>query len=264
MLMLQRIPRIFATLRQLRQPALVDSPRLIICRSTLLAMSGFPTQFCQQFKSAMSSCAAAETADTGGQQGQASDLDTAAPATTEIKTEKATSVEPKFLPLSAADFRAYNRMAEHMDMYHNHFRSQWNLLWNACTSHKRPSNMSLKSFIDEGLQFIHHLTLHHDIEETYIFPVLAKKMPEFKSGKGNGAAELLRQHKEIHKGLDMLGTYLRACKTGETEFALAVLKTKLDSWGKVLWTHLDQEVKSLGAENMRKYWTKEEIRAMPM
>lgn len=29
-------------------------------------------------------------------------------------------------------------------------------------------------------------------------------------------------------------------------------------------THLDQEVKTLAAENMRKYWTQEEMRRLPM
>jgi hemerythrin-like domain-containing protein len=149
-------------------------------------------------------------------------------------------------------------------MYHNHFRSIWNLLWSACENNKRPGHISLKAFITEGIQFVRHLTLHHDIEEAHIFPVLARKMPEFKAGKGNGAAELLRQHREIHKGMDVLEEYLKGCKSGEYELELSVLKGKLESWGAVLWTHLDQEVKTLGAENMRKYWTLEEMRRMPM
>lgn len=138
------------------------------------------------------------------------------------------------------------------------------MIWNACNANKRPANMSLKSFLNEGLQFIRHLTAHHNIEEAYFFPVLARKMPEFKAGKGNGAAELLRQHREIHKGMDVFEEYLKACKSGETELQLSVLKTKMESWGTVLWTHLDQEVKTLGAENMRKYWTLDEMKNMPM
>tara|TARA_R110002060_G_scaffold65453_3_gene74440 strand:- start:914 stop:1177 length:264 start_codon:yes stop_codon:yes gene_type:complete len=87
-------------------------------------------------------------------------------------------------------------------------------------------------------------------------------MPEFKNGKN--AAELLRQHKEIHKGMDAFEEYLERCRSGETELQLSVLKEKMDGWGKVLWTHLEQEVRTLGAENMRKYWTVEEMRRMPM
>ena len=42
------------------------------------------------------------------------------------------------------------------------------------------------------------------------------------------------------------------------------MKEKMDSWGEVLWKHLDQEVETLGAENMRKYWTLDEMKRMPM
>jgi hypothetical protein len=87
-------------------------------------------------------------------------------------------------------------------------------------------------------------------------------MPEFKAGRN--AAELLRQHKEIHAGMDAFEAYLESVRRGETELELSVLKGKMDSWGTVLWKHLDQEVKTLGAENMRKYWTIEEMRKMPM
>lgn len=93
----------------------------------------------------------------------------------------------------------------------------------------------------------------------HIFPVLAKKMPAFKK-----ELELLTQHKQIHSGLDKLTKYLDECSSGERELRLPELKGILDGFGKVLWQHLDDEVKELGAENMRKYWSKEEMVRMPM
>lgn len=178
-----------------------------------------------------------------------------------VKQPSAPSSETeKPLPkLSAAEFREYNRMAEHMDYFHNHFRSTWNLLMTACESQKRPSGMSIRQFLATGEQFVQQLTMHHGIEEKHIFPILAKKMPAFRK-----ELELLTQHKEIHKGLDKLGDYLEACRCGEKELRLSELKEILDGFGKVLWEHLDDEVKQLGAENMRKYWTVEEMRRMPM
>lgn len=90
-------------------------------------------------------------------------------------------------------------------------------------------------------------------------------MPEFKNGPNyKGAAELLRQHKLIHEGMELFEQYLRQCETGESELVLRTLKAKMDTWGEVLWTHLDQEVETLGAENMRKYWTLDEMKRMPM
>lgn len=120
--------------------------------------------------------------------------------------------------------------------------------------------MTLKQFLSQGIDFADHLTAHHSIEENYVFPALAKKMPEFRGGR----AELLRQHREIHKGLDGFAEYLKKCRSGEMDFEMSVLKGKMESWGGVLWIHLDEEVKTLGAENMRRYWSKEEILRLPM
>ena len=119
--------------------------------------------------------------------------------------------------------------------------------------------MSIRQFIKTGLDFCHHLGLHHGIEEQHIFPLLATRMPAFQK-----ELELLSQHKEIHKGLDKFKEYLQDCRSGEKELRLSELKTLMDGFGDVLWKHLDQEVKELGADNMRKYWSLEDMRRMPM
>lgn len=110
-----------------------------------------------------------------------------------------------------------------------------------------------------GLGFCRQLEMHHSIEEQHVFPHLATRMPAFKK-----ELELLTQHKQIHKGMDRMEEYLSKCLRGEEELRLAELKVVMDGFGKVLWEHLEQEVKELGAENMRRYWTIEEMRAMPM
>ncbi|KAH9882139.1 hypothetical protein J1614_001311 [Plenodomus biglobosus] len=182
-------------------------------------------------------------------------------ASTSTDSDVATNTQDeKTLPkLTPSEFRQYNRMAEHMDYFHNNFRNTWNVLYSACEANKRPNNMSIRQFIQLGQQFCHHLTVHHTIEEQHIFPILAKKMPAFKK-----ELELLTQHKQIHAGLDKLEKYLEECSDGERELRMAELKEILDGFGKVLWQHLDDEVKQLGAENMRKYWTLEEMRRIPM
>jgi len=169
------------------------------------------------------------------------------------------SGEAKLPPLSAADYRIYNRMAEHMDLFHNNFRQTWNVLYTACSTNKRPSGMSLRQLLSMGDDFCHHLTIHHTIEERHIFPVLAKKMPAFKK-----ELELLDQHKQIHEGLEVFEDWLRDVRSGEKDARMDEMKTILDGFGTVLWQHLDDEVKQLGAENMRKYWTKQEMPTLPM
>ena len=132
-------------------------------------------------------------------------------------------------------------------------------MYEAASSGKRPQNMSLRQFLTMGLQFCRYIETHHGIEEQHIFPILAKKMPEFRK-----ELSLLTQHKAIHKGIDQMEAYLRKCNNGETDFRMDELKKIMDSYGDVLWTHLNEEVQTLGAENMRKYWTIEEMRSMPM
>jgi len=142
---------------------------------------------------------------------------------------------------------------------HNSFRQTWKTLYAACSNGRRPSNMSLLQFLTMGLDFCHHLEMHHSIEENHIFPLLARKMPEFRK-----ELELLTQHKQIHAGLDKFEAYLEACRSGEKELRLDELKALMDSFGDVLWAHLEDEVKALGADNMRRYWTLQEMKRMPM
>ncbi|KAI0892796.1 hypothetical protein F4806DRAFT_478250 [Annulohypoxylon nitens] len=202
----------------------------------------------------------------------AADPSTAKESTTTIAKEEQQEVkkeEKKLPPLKGAEFRAYNRLAEHMDAFHAHFRTSWNALWAAACAGNgkgKGSSRSGRGVINDGLSFLSQLEIHHSIEETYIFPILARKMPEFRTdGKGGkGAAELLQQHREIHVGMEGMEKYLNACSDGEKELDMDVLKEQMQTWGAVLWKHLDQEVQTLGAENMRKYWTVEEIRRIPM
>lgn len=88
--------------------------------------------------------------------------------------------------------------------------------------------------------------------------MLARKMPAFRK-----ELQLLTQHKEIHKGLEKLRDYLEECRTGERELRLDELKEVMDGFREVLWKHLDAEVEELGAENMKKFWSVEEMRRMP-
>ena len=133
------------------------------------------------------------------------------------------------------------------------------MLYSAACAGKRPVNMTARQFLAAGRQFCNHLEIHHSIEEQHIFPVLAKKMPAFQK-----ELELLTQHKAIHAGLEQFQEYLEACLAGETDLRMGELKRIMDSFKDVLWTHLEAEVKQLRADNMRKYWTLEEMEKMPM
>ncbi|RVD84400.1 uncharacterized protein DFL_006150 [Arthrobotrys flagrans] len=180
-----------------------------------------------------------------------------------IQAESSQKVEGKPLPkLTPAEFKAYNRLAVVMDQYHNHFRATWTEIITGLR-HSRPKNQSLRQFLSIAQGFCRMLDGHHNIEESYFFPILAKKMPAFqKNNKEHG--EMIAHHRQIHKGLEKFEDYVNACKSGEKDFVASDMLELMESFEKVLWQHLDEEVQQLGAENMRKYWTLEELKMIPM
>jgi hemerythrin-like domain-containing protein len=86
--------------------------------------------------------------------------------------EPPTSSQPPLPKLTQHEFRIYNRMAEHMDYFHNNFRETWKVLYAACETGKRGKGMSIRQFIGLGQQFCSHLEMHHGIEERYLFKPL--------------------------------------------------------------------------------------------
>ena len=80
-----------------------------------------------------------------------------------IMTEAATQKAEALPPLSRQDRDTYARMAETMELFHNSFRNTWKILYSACSSGKRPANMSIRQFLNTGSDFCHHLHAHHSI-----------------------------------------------------------------------------------------------------
>jgi len=127
----------------------------------------------------------------------------------------------------------------------------------ACQEGKKPARMSLGQFLSLANQFCTGLQYHHDLEEAQMFPLLARKMPAFQK-----EYEMPSQHRQIHAGLVQLKRFVEECKSGEQDFRFSEMKRIMDTFGEVLWQHLDEEVQQLGAENMRKYWTLAEMESL--
>ncbi|RYN78772.1 hypothetical protein AA0120_g10823 [Alternaria tenuissima] len=178
--------------------------------------------------------------------------------------------EGTLLPLTSWEHKQYNQLAIKMDYFYNIFRDSWRTMNTACQNRAPfPPRTSLSSFLDVALHFCTHLKGHHDLEETYYFPILARKMPCFTK-----EMEMPSQHKQIHGGLLELKRFLerkqRDLEKGQKmessngqEFEWERMKGIMDTFGDALWRHLDEEVEMLGAENMRRYWTLDEMRCMP-
>lgn len=118
----------------------------------------------------------------------------------------------------------------------------------------------LNDLLVTGSGLYRHLDAHHSIEEylhplrllayllrAYIFPILGERMPQFaKDG------EHLKEHEEIHKGLDEFIAYIRKCRKDPKEWDGDKMKKILDSFRGILFKHLDHEVENLRGEEMKK------------
>jgi hypothetical protein len=76
--------------------------------------------------------------------------------------------------------------------------------------------------------------------------------------------QLVAQHKEIHEGVAKLELYARDCLRGNADLRWNEIQQIMDCFGTTLWAHLDEEVRELGAEQTRKYWSAEEMTRMPL
>lgn len=163
------------------------------------------------------------------------------------------------------NFKEWNRLADSMDRFHNHFRWEYkNVYDNALGGYAKKRGQNLQRFLREAEQLAHHLDMHHRIEEAYIFPLLAKKMPQFKDG-GRDKGAHIRAHKGIHDGLERYQAYINSCKSNPDNYDGEKLRSLMDAFHDVLFNHLDSEVEDLGAESVQKAgFTLEELKRFPM
>jgi len=92
--------------------------------------------------------------------------------------------------------------------YHSHFRSALNSINQTLALPHVQSlpSKDLKSLLGVSIDLTHHLEGHHSIEEKYIFPLLAKRLPQF--GKVH-----LQEHAQMHKELEKFGKFCQDCLT---------------------------------------------------
>ncbi|KAG8811521.1 hypothetical protein FRC17_002421 [Serendipita sp. 399] len=146
-----------------------------------------------------------------------------------------------------------------MQYFHDMLQREYEAAYKMADGSFNKAGMSLRQylrFVDGFRERLTDLTMHHDIEEAHVFPKLAKKMPEFRANERHK-----KSHKLIHDGLDRIEAAVKGFEEDNSSYNPVEMRTALDSFREPLYTHLAEEVRDLGAENMRKYWTLSEIAA---
>ncbi|KAF8893791.1 hypothetical protein BD779DRAFT_1503431 [Infundibulicybe gibba] len=141
-----------------------------------------------------------------------------------------------------------------MNSFHQWFKDEFNTLYELGDGSFTQRGLSLPMYLESAKRLNAHLTLHHTVEEQHFFPVLAKRMPNFGSGEDH-----IESHRKIHKGLDDLEALVKKFQSDPTSYRPSEMRNCLDSFRTVLFKHLDDEVADLSGENLKKYWTLEEV-----
>jgi len=154
-------------------------------------------------------------------------------------------------------------ISEKMSAFHDYFKEEFNTLYELADGSFNRQGLSLLRYLDTAKALNHHLTMHHTIEERYLFPILGKSMPQFAT-RNDGDATHISSHQAIHKGLVQLDKLVEKWKNAPSSYSPTEMRACLDSFRDILFEHLDEEVADLRGENLKKYLTLEELESLPI
>ncbi|BGP22993.1 hypothetical protein Rt10032_c16g5688 [Rhodotorula toruloides] len=160
-------------------------------------------------------------------------------------------------PKNAAERRDWERMSSAMEGFHSYFRHSFRQLFELSDGSFEKRGMTVRDFMRLSDDFTKHLEFHHGIEEQHIFPILAKRMPQFRD-------DHQEEHDTIHEGMDSLKSLTKRLKVEPNLYSPDEFRKNLASWGPILFYHLDAEVASLKPDVLRRYWTLAEVKQLPM
>ncbi|KAE9411440.1 hypothetical protein BT96DRAFT_870148 [Gymnopus androsaceus JB14] len=154
---------------------------------------------------------------------------------------------------SLTEDRKWNKLNMIMNSFHEGFKLEFNTLYELSDGSFNDRGLSLGLYLQSAKRFNDHLTMHHTIEETYLFPILGQRMNQFSKSAEDAAH--IASHRGIHEGLDKLKALVSRFKVEPSSYSPTEMRACLDSFREVLFTHLDQEVEDLRGENLKKYFT---------
>ncbi|BEJ12654.1 hypothetical protein CspHIS471_0211140 [Cutaneotrichosporon sp. HIS471] len=187
-------------------------------------------------------------------------MDVSPPTSTNPPTDPTDAEAVK--AMSPREFRKWNKLADGMATFHDRFEREFNYVYQMADGGWR-AKVPFPRFIREAEQVSHHLDMHHRIEEAYFFPMLAKKLPQFSTSRGG--AEHVASHRAIHRGLDKYDAVLERARRDPDGYDGKELREVMDGFREVLFNHLEEEVRDLGAESVYAAgFTLDELARFPM
>lgn len=162
--------------------------------------------------------------------------------------------------MSRTEAQAWLAPSRGMASFHNSFKAQFENNYALADGTFHTRGMSLPGFLHQARNVARSLDGHHRIEEAHIFPILAPKVPAFRPH----TSEHVVAHRVIHAGLEKYEAYIQKALAKPSEYNAREFREVMDSFRKPLYDHLDQEVRDLSPDNLKKYGvTLNEVRQLP-
>ncbi|GAA6026805.1 hypothetical protein JCM8097_005874 [Rhodosporidiobolus ruineniae] len=158
-------------------------------------------------------------------------------------------------PKNSQERREWELHSSRMEVFHNSFRRHFKRLYKLADGTFEKHGMDVLGFMDDTESFLEHLETHHSIEERYMFPVLVKRMPQFREAHQE-------EHDAIHEGMHKFETLIAKYRNSPSSYAPDEFRQHLASWGPILFYHLDAEVESISPAMLRRYYTLDEVKPL--
>ncbi|RDB25343.1 hypothetical protein Hypma_007882 [Hypsizygus marmoreus] len=131
---------------------------------------------------------------------------------------------------SEEEERRWNALSELMTRFHQWFKDEYKVMYKSANGSFENRGLSLLGYLDTVSAFSAELTTSHHGGKT-----------------------------SIHGGIEDLTQRVEKWRKDPTSYSYDEMKSCLDSLSGVLFTHLDQEVEDIRGDQLKPYFTIEEI-----
>ncbi|GJJ11175.1 hypothetical protein Clacol_005407 [Clathrus columnatus] len=143
----------------------------------------------------------------------------------------------------------YQQLAWNMTVAHAIIKAGYESVWQHL---ENPPIHDLDNFISYCICWTEFVQGHHDVEESYLFPHLEKKID---------LSHEKEQHEAIDKGMDKVAAHLQEAKANHAKFDAGHIREVMASFKDVLFAHLDEEIVDIRAERLKAF-SEEELKEM--
>ncbi|KAJ7761941.1 hypothetical protein DFH07DRAFT_771253 [Mycena maculata] len=145
------------------------------------------------------------------------------------------------------------RIPSEMAISHNMFIRGLNAIHAQAEGIQEEQVKGFSFFCISYFEMVHH---HHQIEETYLFPIYDKKLG------AHAMDNNVEQHHAFMDGLLDAETYFKEVHAGTASYSGATVTTKLNSFADALVLHLTEEIPTLDSNRLRAAFTKQDLKDM--